>query len=496
VATGTPAPTYQWKKGGVNISGATNSTYTIASVVSGDAGSYTVSVTNSVSSVTSTAATLTVPLSAPVISSQPASLTVVVGAAATFTVVAAGNPTPTYQWKKAGTAITGATSSTYTITNVQITNAGSFTVTVTNSGGAVTSTAATLTVQVPAAPVFTLQPVGYSASVGNSVTYTAAASGVPAPTYQWLKNGVAIPGATASSYAIPSVAIGDAGSYVVIASNSSGAVYSITALLTLDALSSDFNSDGQPDILLENSNTGQRVLWLMTGPNSQYVAVGINLGFLDPVWHIVGSADFDGDGKPDILLENKVNGQRVLWLMGGPNNTYVILGLDLGLLDPTWHIVGIADFNRDGRPDILLENSVSGQRVLWIMGGPNNAYVTLGLSLGYVAPAWSFVGAADFNGDGVPDILMENSVTGQRLLWLMGGPNGQTMTASVDFGILAPVWHIAKVADANGDGKPDILLENTSTGQRILWLMTGPSSQFVTLGLDLGFLDPAWRIAK
>jgi hypothetical protein len=129
----------------------------------------------------------------------------------------------------------------------------------------------------------------------------------------------------------------------------------------------------------------------MGGPNNAYVTLGLDLGVLDPAWHIVGTADFNGDGSPDILLENATSGQRVLWLMGGPNNAYVTLGLDLGVLDPVWHIAELADFNSDGSPDILLENSTSGQRVLWLMGGPNNAYVTLGLDLGVLDPVWHIV---------------------------------------------------------------------------------------------------------
>ena len=258
----------------------------------------------------------------------------------------------------------------------------------------------------------------------------------------------------------------------------------------------DFNGDGSHDILLENAATGERVLWLMGGPNNAYVIQGLSLGSLDPAWHIAGTADFNGDGKPDILLENTASGQRVLWLMGGPNNAYVTLGVDLGSLNPVWHIVATTDFNGDGNPDILLENSSSGQRVLWLMGGPNNAYVIQGVDLGSLDPLWHIAGTADFNGDGSPDILLENTASGQRVLWLMGGPYNSYVQLGIDLGSLPPAWHITGTADFNGDGKPDILLENTASGQRVLWLMGGPNNAYVTLSLDLGSLNPAWRIVK
>jgi hypothetical protein len=263
----------------------------------------------------------------------------------------------------------------------------------TNSVSSATSNAATLTVNPAlAAPAITTQPAASQTIVaGNPVTFTAAASGNPTPTYQWQKNSVDISGATSSTYVIASVSPGDAGSYTVVASNSVGSVISNAATLIVNAPGGDFNADGHPDILLENATTGQRVLWLMGGPDSQYVTLGLDLGFLDPAWHIVGMADCNADGHPDILLENTSTGQRVLWLMGGPDSQYVTLGLDLGFLDPAWHIVGMADCNADGHPDILLENTSTGQRVLWLMGGPDSQYVTLGLDLGFLDSAWDIV---------------------------------------------------------------------------------------------------------
>ncbi|MBI5426557.1 MAG: immunoglobulin domain-containing protein [Opitutae bacterium] len=147
-ATGNPAPTYQWLKGSTAISGATSATLNLTNVQSGDAGSYTVTVTNSAGSVTSNAATLTVnpAATAPTITAQPQSATVTTGGSASFSVTATGTPAPTYQWLKNSTAINGATSATYTISSATTADAGSYTVTVTNSAGSVTSSAATLTV--------------------------------------------------------------------------------------------------------------------------------------------------------------------------------------------------------------------------------------------------------------------------------------------------------------------------------------------------------------
>jgi RHS repeat-associated protein len=152
-ATGTSL-TYQWRKGGINISGATSSSYTISSVASGDAGDYTVVVSGACGSpVTSSTATLTVSCTNPVITTQPVSLTQNTGTNATFSVTATGTGL-TYQWRKGGTNISGATSASYTKNAIVSGDAGSYDVVITGTCGAVTSSAATLTITgtTPTAP--------------------------------------------------------------------------------------------------------------------------------------------------------------------------------------------------------------------------------------------------------------------------------------------------------------------------------------------------------
>jgi len=157
-ASGTAPLSYQWKKGSSTISGATASSYSISSAALTDAGSYSVTVSNSAGSITSNPATLTVNAlpTAPSISSQPVSLTVNAGAAASFSVTATGTAPLSYQWKKDGVLIAGATASSYSIAAAATTDAGSYTVMVSNAQGSALSTPATLTVTVPAARISNL----------------------------------------------------------------------------------------------------------------------------------------------------------------------------------------------------------------------------------------------------------------------------------------------------------------------------------------------------
>ena len=138
---------YQWRKNGVNISGATNSSYTTPPTVAADNGSvFSVVVSNSGGSVTSNNATLTARIP-PTITTQPANKTVRVGQTAKFSVTATGTNPLQYQWMKNGVNITGATKASYTTPPTTAADNGSlFAVIVSNAAGSVTSNNATLTV--------------------------------------------------------------------------------------------------------------------------------------------------------------------------------------------------------------------------------------------------------------------------------------------------------------------------------------------------------------
>ena len=169
---------------------------------------------------------------APSITTQPTAQVVTAGSSASFSVTASGTAPLTYQWKFNGTAISGATSSSYTLSNAQSANEGNYSVTVSNSANSVTSSAVSLLVSSSGtAPTFTLQPIGGTVVLGQVVVLNAKASGTP--NYQWYKNGTAIVGATDSSLVISSVSSSSAGTYVLKASNNSATASSNPAELSI-----------------------------------------------------------------------------------------------------------------------------------------------------------------------------------------------------------------------------------------------------------------------
>jgi formylglycine-generating enzyme required for sulfatase activity len=229
-----PLPTYQWQKNGTGISGATSAVFSIASAQKADSGVYTVVATNSQAGVTSTAAHLTVNFS-PVITVQPQSIALTVGQSVLFSVTGDGYPPPTYQWRKNGATIAGATLATYGITSAQAPDTGAYSVVLTNTLGSDTSANAILALSF--APVILTQPLSHRARIGQSVTFVVKAAGNPAPTYQWKLNGVAVAGATDTLYAVRSAWVVDTGKYTVTLTNSVGSVVSDTATFGLDTAS-------------------------------------------------------------------------------------------------------------------------------------------------------------------------------------------------------------------------------------------------------------------
>jgi hypothetical protein len=151
---GTPPFSYRWQFNGVNltnnvrIQGAFGPTLTVSNLLTTDTGQYRVVVTNGAGTVTSVAALLTVYMP-PTLGTQPVSQTVKGGSNVTFTVTATGTQPRRYQWKKNGDPILGATGQSLLLNQVKRTNAGIYSVTVTNVAGITTSSNATLRVLVP-----------------------------------------------------------------------------------------------------------------------------------------------------------------------------------------------------------------------------------------------------------------------------------------------------------------------------------------------------------
>lgn len=173
-AYGTDPRFYQWQFAGVDIPNATGTSYTRTNVQPGiDEGNYTVIVSNSINIATSTAGVLTVTNRAPVINTQPKSATNDVGTSVTFTVVAVGTDPISYQWLFGGNPIANATTSSYNIASVDLTNAGIYSVILTNVVGTNTSSNAVLTVNAPVVAAPVIQPLAGAGTTNVVITWSS-----------------------------------------------------------------------------------------------------------------------------------------------------------------------------------------------------------------------------------------------------------------------------------------------------------------------------------
>lgn len=174
------------------------------------------------------------------ITTQPQSQSVTLGQAGVFSVVAAGTAPITYQWRKNGTAIAGATAATYTTPATVTSDSGSlFTVVVSNASGSVTSNGAILTVRVAALPRITTQPISQTVSSGSRVIFSVVAAGTGPLNYQWYKNGAAVAGATSASYSFTATRTDNNASFYVKVRNEVGTINSNTVVLRVRRASRD-----------------------------------------------------------------------------------------------------------------------------------------------------------------------------------------------------------------------------------------------------------------
>ncbi len=230
-ATGTGPLSYQWLKNGTNIPSAINASFVINNVQTTDTGTYVVIVSNSAGNAITDGASLTVGASAtpPSITTQPKAVSAALGSAAALTVSASGTATLHYQWQKNGTNITGANSIALVFNHLQLTDAGTYDVVVTNAVGSVTSATVLISVIVP--PTVTTQPQPLTLLVGQTANFSVTVDGTAPFYYQWQKNSANITSATNSTLSLANLQTGNAGNYSVIITNGGGSVTSSVVAL-------------------------------------------------------------------------------------------------------------------------------------------------------------------------------------------------------------------------------------------------------------------------
>lgn len=301
--SGGGTPTYQWRKGGFNIGGATSSSYTLNTLGLSDAGSYDCVISSACGNVTSSAAVLTVS-DGPTISQHPASQTVCAGGSANLTVSASGGAPLSYQWRREGFDIPGATGSSFLISSASEADAGNYSVRVTDPCGTRTSNTAVISIGA-GQPSITQQPAAATVCVGQPASFTVAASGAGTLSYQWRRGGQNIGGATGTTYSIAAVSPGDVGDYDCVVADSCGTITSDTAALTLGGAAPQITQ--QPVGLTTCAN--QLVTLTVTASGNgplqyQWRKGSVNIGGATSSSYSIPSAQPTDSGSYDVVISD------------------------------------------------------------------------------------------------------------------------------------------------------------------------------------------------
>jgi alpha-tubulin suppressor-like RCC1 family protein/uncharacterized protein YjbI with pentapeptide repeats len=226
---GTPPLSLQWQCNGTNCATTTDGVLRLTNVQPANAGNYIVTVSSARGTVTSSSAMLEVLQSPPIINSQPAGQVVAAGSNVVLAVTAAGSWPLSYQWQLNGTNLTGATDAVLALNGIQLGQAGTYSIVVSNAFGVITCS--NLLGVVPI--LITAQPQDQSRFVRATASFSVGATGLAPLSYQWQFNGTNLAGATNSSLVLTNIQLNQAGAYAVVLSNTAGVVRSANAILSV-----------------------------------------------------------------------------------------------------------------------------------------------------------------------------------------------------------------------------------------------------------------------
>ncbi len=222
----------------------------------------------------------------------------------------------------------------------------------------------------------------------------------------------------------------------------------------------DLTGDGRSDLLVHHG--GRVELWAMRDASVESVR---ELPRVPRDARLVASGDYDGNGTTDLLWESEAfDAQWISLLEAGA----VVGGEALeesGLeSDARWRVAGSADFDADGRDDLLLTSRVLGLAEIWSMEG---ASVRARRRIEGRVGAWSVVGLVDADADGGAEILWRDEL--EQVLEL-DDPNG---VESVRIGGPVSGWRVVGTGDVDGDARAEIVLRHIDSGALQLWTLEG-----------------------
>lgn len=384
-----------------------------------------------------------------------------------------------------------------------LSRSGSLTISETGVNGGPT---ATVSVSQAAAPcTATLSPTTATASAaGGTGTFAVTVTGGSCP---WtLSDDAAWLQLSASSGSASSQVVWTAGANsgatrsALISLFLAGQTSPVSTLRVTQAppvgIAADFDRNGTADLLWRSDSQPIYTVWFFGGPQG---TDRLDFGFINGPelgWRLVTSADFNGDGRPDLVWQNEATRQATVWYMGGPKgNQFVGFNL-LSPSMPGWRIVAANDLNRDGSPDLVWQRDSTREVNVWYMGGAQGNALLSFHPLPSPLAGWRLASAADFDANGYPDLVWQHDTNGQATVWYLGGAQGRTYTGFSFLGPPAPGWRIISAADVDRDGKPDLTWQNDSTRRTTVWFFGGSGGASFLGWQFLSGPVPGWRATR
>jgi hypothetical protein len=224
----------------------------------------------------------------------------------------------------------------------------------------------------------------------------------------------------------------------------------------------DLNGDGNLDIVLAKGRHWPLVNRVLIGDGNGGIRESYDLGVASDKSYSGRLVDLDGDGDLDVVISNDAPSPKLVYLNDGSGHFTV--GSTYG--KPEWPMrnATVADMNGDGKPDIVVANR-NGK-------APGNNYICLNKGNGtfdadciaFASEPSTTITAADFNGDGIPDLLVPHRNGGQSRLYFGGKSADLAHLASVSFGSPNAQIRVAEATDFNHDGKLDVVVIDEKTG--------------------------------
>jgi len=212
-------------------------------------------------------------------------------------------------------------------------------------------------------------------------------------------------------------------------------------------------------------------------------------------WVLIGATASDRNGTKRLVCSDKSSGALAVNFYGKDEN---FLGsASLAPLGAGWTARAVADIGGDGNLDVIANHESTGQVAVYFFGGPQGTTLLRSETISPLsAMGWNAIGAADLNGDGHPDLLLQNSSTRQVMVAYLGGSSGTTVTATQELNSSSfGGWTAAGMQDMNGDGHPDLILVNDATGESIVNYYGG---ELGVAYLGSSYLDrsgsPDWKL--